>query len=90
MLQGSLLKLWMDENVSQQSNKIADNDELTITQRINNQPGQNCSYTGNRSRAAQQVKYVGNTDVFYFGFYFMSPKWTKTKLMIVITPSLQA
>ena len=28
---------------------------------------------GNRSRGAQQVKYVGTTDVFYFGFNFMSP-----------------
>ena len=90
MLQGSLLMLWMDENVSQQSNKIADNDELTITLLFNNQTGQNCSYLGNRSRGAQQVKYVGNTNVFYFGFNFMSPKWTRTKLMIVITPSLQA
>ena len=39
---------------------------------------------------AQQVKYVGNTDVFCFGFNFMSPKWTRTKLMIVITLSLLA
>ena len=70
--------------------KIADNDVLTITFLFNNQTGQNCSYMGNRSRGAQQVKYVGNTDVFYFGFNFMSPKWTRTKLMIVITPSLQA
>ena len=32
MLQGSLLMLWMDENVSQQSNtKITDNEKLTIT-----------------------------------------------------------
>ena len=38
---------------------------------------------GNRSRGTQQVKYVGNTVVFYFGFNFMSPKWTRTKLMIV-------
>ena len=90
MLQGSLLMLWMDENASQQSSKIADNDELTITLLFDNQTGQNCSYMGNRSRGAQQVKYVGNTDVFYFGFNFMSPKWTRTKLMIVITPSLQA
>ena len=28
--------------------------------------------------------------VFYFGFYFMSPKWTKTKIVIGITLSLQA
>ena len=40
--------------------------------------------------AGQQVKYVGNTDVFCFGFNFMSPKWTRTKLMIEITLSLQA
>ena len=69
--------------------KIADHDELTITLLFNNQTGQNCSYTGNRSRGTQQVKYFGNTDVFYFGVNFLSPKWTRTKLMIVITPSLQ-
>ena len=32
MLQGSLLKLWMDENMSQQSKTISDDDELMITQ----------------------------------------------------------
>ena len=45
---------------------------------------------GDRRRDTQQVKYVGNTNVFIFGFNFMSPKWTRTKLMIVISPSLQA
>ena len=40
--------------------------------------------------AAQQVKYVGNTDIFCFGFYFMSPKWTRTKFVIEISLSLQA
>ena len=25
-----------------------------------------------------------------FGLYFMSPKWTRTRLVIVISPSLQA
>ena len=30
MKQGSLLKLWMDENASQQSNEIADERKLTI------------------------------------------------------------
>ena len=29
-----------------------------------------------RTTTAQQVKYVRNTDVFCFGFNFMSPKWT--------------
>ena len=42
---------------------------------------------GNRCRCAQQVKYVGNNDVFCFGFYFMSPKWIQTKLMIEISLS---
>ena len=45
---------------------------------------------GNRNRGAQQVKYVGNTDVFCFGFNFMSPKWTRTKLIIVVTPPQEA
>ena len=31
MLQRFLLRLWMDENASQQSTKIADDDELRIT-----------------------------------------------------------
>ena len=39
--------------------------------------------------STQQVKYVGNIDAFWFGF-FMSPKWTKTKNVIGITPLLQA
>ena len=34
---------------------------------------------------AQQVKYVGNTDVFCFGFYFLSPKWTRPKFVIDIS-----
>ena len=41
-------------------------------------------------RSTQQVKYVGNTDEFCFGFYSMSPKWTKTKIVIEITLPLQA
>ena len=67
--------------------KIAGQDELTITLLFNNQTGLDCSYTGNRSRGTQQVKYAGNTDVFWFGFNFMSPKWTRTKLILVVTPS---
>ena len=41
---------------------------------------------GNTSKGAQQVKYVGNTIVFCFGFNFMSPKWTRTKLIFDVTP----
>ena len=36
---------------------------------------------GNRNKGTQQVKYVGNSDAFCFGFNFMSPKWTRTKLL---------
>ena len=36
------------------------------------------------------MKYVGNTDGFCFGFYFMSPKWTRTKIAIEIALLLQA
>ena len=36
------------------------------------------------------MKYVGNTDVFCFGFYFMSPEWTRNIVVIVISPSLPA
>ena len=70
--------------------KIAGKDKLTITHWINNQTGLDCSYMGNRSRGAQQMKYAGNTDVFCFGFNFMRPKWTRTKLIFVVTLSLQA
>ena len=65
--------------------KIADNEKLTNSLRCNNQTVPDCSYMGNRNRGAQQVKYVGNTDVFIFGFNFMSPKWTRTKLIFVVT-----
>ena len=40
---------------------------------------------GNRSTGAQQMKYVGNTDVFCFGSNYMSTKWTRTKLIFVLT-----
>ena len=38
--------------------KTADDDELTITLLFNNQTCQNCSYTGKRSRGAQQVSML--------------------------------
>ena len=65
--------------------KIADNEQLTITQLFNNQTVPDCSYTGIRNKGTQQVKYVGNTDVFCFAFNFMSPKWTRTKLIFDVT-----
>ena len=45
---------------------------------------------GNRTSSTQQIKDVGNIDVFYSGFYFMSPKLTTTKIVTEITPLLQA
>ena len=65
--------------------EIADNEQLTITHLFNNQTVPDCSYSGNRNKGTQQVKYIGNTDVFCFGFSFMSPKWTRTKLIFDVT-----
>ena len=45
---------------------------------------------GTSTSSTQQVKYVGNTDVFCYSFYFMSPKWTRTKIVFEITPLLRA
>ena len=56
----------------------------------NNQTGPDCSYMGIRNKGAQQVKYVGNTAVFCFGFIFMSPKWTRNKLIFDVTPPQEA
>ena len=65
--------------------RIADNEQLTITHLCNKQTVPDCSYMGNRNKGAQQVKYVGNIDVFWFHFNFMSPKWTRTKLIFDVT-----
>ena len=62
--------------------EIADNEQLTITHLFNNQTVPDL---GNRNKGTQQVKYVGNTDIFCFGFIFMSPKWTRTKLTFDVT-----
>ena len=39
---------------------------------------------GNRTSSSQHVKYCWNTVVFCFGFYFMSPKWSRTKIKEVV------
>ena len=65
--------------------EIADNEQLTITHSCNNQTVPGCSNMGIRKKGTQQVKYVGNTDVFCFGFIFMSPKWTRTKLIFDVS-----
>ena len=54
---------WMKTRVNNQT-KIAGDEKLTITLLFNNQTVPDCSYMGNRNRGTQQVKYVGNTDVF--------------------------
>ena len=89
-LQSSLLTLWMEKTQVNNQTKIAGQEKLTITQGINNQTGPDCLYTGNASRGTQQMKCVGNTDVFCFGFNFMSPKWTRSKLIFDVTPPQEA
>ena len=54
--------------------KIADDEKLTNSLCCNNQTVPDCSYMGNRNSGAQQVKYVGNTDVIIFGFNFYESK----------------
>ena len=80
----------MITQIKQSNQKIADNEQLTITHLYNNQTVSDCSYRGNRNKGTQQVKYVGNTDVFCFGFNFMSLKWTRTKLIFDVTPPQEA
>ena len=70
--------------------KFADNEQLTTTHLCNNQTVPDCFYTGTRNRGAQQVKYVGNTDVFCFGFNLMSPKLTRPILIFDVTPPQEA
>ena len=90
-IQGSLLKLWMDENVSQQSNKKSlTMKNLQMLGDITTKLSQIVPTWVIETGVLKQVKYVGNIDVFIFGFNFMSPKWTRTKLIFVVTPSQQA
>ena len=80
------MALWMDINASQKSNKKSlTMKKLQVLNDVKTKLSQIVP-----TQDAQQVKYVGNTDVFCFGFNFMSPKWTRTKLIFVVTPSLQA
>ena len=83
--------LWMDENASQQSNKKSLRMEnLQLRNDSTTKQARTAPTQGIEAAVLEQVKYVGNTDVFCFGFYFMSPKWTIIKLVIEISPSLQA
>ena len=60
MIQGSLLMLWMDENVSQQSNE-----KLLMMENVQwlGETTTKLARTAPRGRCTQQVKYVRNTDV---------------------------
>ena len=87
MKQGTLLRLWMDENVSQQSKeKLLMKENLKLLDDSTTKLARTAPTQGIEAGAPS----VGNTDVFCFGFYFMSPKWTRTKNVIVISLSLQA
>ena len=76
----------MDENMSQQSNeKSLMKENLQYHRESTTKLARTVPTWGIETR----VKCVGNTFVFCFGFYFMGPKWTRTKIVIVISPSLQ-
>ena len=67
--------LWKDENTSEQSNKKSlTKENLQLLFDSTTKQARTAPTRGIEARCAQQVKYVGNTDVFCFGFYFMSRK----------------
>ena len=81
----------MDAITRQQSNsKLLLTENLQLLNESITKLTRTGSGTGSRIRGTEQMKYAGITFVFYFDFYFMSPKGTKTKIIIGITPSLQA
>ena len=90
MKQGSLLRLWMDENVSQQSNEkslMKENLQYHIestTKLARTVPTQGIETGVLNRRSVLEILCI------FFGFYFMSPKCTRTKIAIVISLSLQA
>ena len=63
----------MHKSSTQQSNL-----QLLSTEKLTNvdESTTKLAGIGSAQASAQEVKYVGNTIVFCFGFYFMSPKWT--------------
>ena len=77
----------MDENMSQQSNeKSVMKENLQYHRESTTKLARTVPTQGIETGVLKVCwKYF-----FCFGFYFMSPKWTRTKIVIVISPSLQA
>ena len=89
MLNNDLFKL-LAFTLDAQTHKTTIKLTIASSRKTYNQTGWDWFCMGNRTNSTQQVKYVGTTDAFYFGFYSMSPKWTRTKIVIEIALFLQA
>ena len=91
MIQASLFQLWMHKFSKQESNlQLLSTEKLTSVDELTTKLAGIGSAQGTGPAVAEQVKYVGNTDVFCIGLCYMGPKWTRTKIVIEITLVLQA
>ena len=85
MKQGSVLRLWMDENASQQSNKKSlMKEKLQYHRESTTKLARTVPTQG-----VEQGHSTGEVCWKYFcillWFIFMSPKWTRTKIVFVIS-----
>ena len=61
---------------------IAENEKLTKSGCYDNQTSWDWFCWGNRTSSTQRCRCVGYNVCIYFGFYFMSSKWTRTKICV--------
>ena len=90
MIQGSLLMLWMDENASQQSNeKLRTKENLQLLGETT-KLARTASTGGIEAGAPNRLSMLEILMYFALVFNFMSPKWTRTTLVIGVSLSPQA
>ena len=91
MIQSSLLMLWMDKNTRQQSNKKSlTKENLQLLFDSTTKQARTVPTWGIEAGALNRWSMLVKLMYFTLVFNFMSPKWTRTKLVIEISPSLQA
>ena len=83
----SLFLIWMDTLMRQQSNL-----KLLLTENLLNlfESTTKLARTGEQNQGCSTGEVCWKYFCILLWFYFMSPKWTRTKIVIVITLSLQA
>ena len=71
------------QNLTQQSNlHLQQMGKTCFSGQDHSQTGCGSFCMGNRTSSTQQCRCVGKQVCIFFGFYFMSPKWMKTKISI--------